>query len=770
MRLPVSKLSHQIIALCVSLVVVTCGLVLVSFWWFSNRYVQEHVEGAVNNASQTFEQYYRSRTEQLISGAQALTTDPKFLAALNERNEALLLEKMHTQAARIDADIMFISGDDSTPDIRVRDGSLSYWDLSDLLGKLLPKPGVTVFIAERDHLFQMLSLPVPKGGEFVRLVCGFKIDSSDIQELKRLTRQDISFYVGDEVVLSSMSGNLRDAHQRIFGQTRFWLLLERPQYLSVRRAISAPVGEKLSVVISNDLTSIYRSFDRLVITSIAIAAMIIAFGVLAGIWMANTLTEPLARLAVRVNRIARGEFDSRIAETSGSREIRQLLHAFNNMGEEIKQRQAHILYQAKHDLLTGLLNRDSLLKEIDQAISQGQPFCLMAVYLRGLQGINDNLGFDAGDAFLREAAKRMKTHLPHNRAHHGRLEGNLFVSIVFTEHTRMGPTELGQVRQMLAVPVKFRGLLLQSSLNLGASRFPDNGENGKMLVRRTLIAVEHARRENLSVCFYKDGEDEAHMERLALVEDLKLALNSDDGQLYMNYQPKMQLATGRIEKLEALIRWVRPSSGFVPPDIFVDIAERAGLILELTAWVVNKVLSQQAQWRAEGVQVPVAINISAQDLLHPDFFRHLQASTQQYDVPPENITLELTERDLMSNEEQGVLLMQQLRDAGYTLSVDDYGIGQSSLSKLKQLPVHELKIDKSFILDLANSETDQIIVRSTIELGHNLGLKVVAEGVEDAVSQQLLVEMNCDYIQGYHLARPLPAEQVRPWLAEHDNR
>lgn len=764
-----NKLSHQVIALCIGLVLVTCALVLSSFWWFSSRYTQEHIRITVNGATQVFSQYSSTRAELLSTAAQVLTADYGFKQAVATRDQSTIASALANQAGRIDADLMVISDRNGVLISHTEGSEFDNRSLEGLVASLVQQVGVTVFAESDGRLYQVIALPVRAPVTIAYAIVGFEIDENDARQLKALTELDITFYHDNRVLVSSLAGDTAAIHRNLNEVERSWGFWIRPKFANNQRQIPSVRGQTVSVVLSDDLTGIYYSFDRLVLTTIIIAFAIVALGLVVSILLVNNLTVPLARLAIKVRRFAGGDFNSQIAIKGGSKEIRELLHAYNDMVGEIKNREAHILYQAQHDLLTGLMNRDTLLQAIDLVVKDQQPFYLFALQLRDLQGINDNLGFDAGDACLKEIADRLRRLFGGNLAKHGRLEGDVFLSLAVCPKEVPCAEKLAEILDQLGEPVIFHGLNLYVSFSVGVCRFPEDGNSGKTLVRRTQIALDNARKQGLSVRYYQAGEDEAHMERLSMVEDLKVALNANDGQLFMNYQPKMNLANNRIEKLEALIRWVRPKTGFVPPDIFIELAERAGLILELTHWVIDSVLAQLAAWKQEGIGIQVAINISAQDLMHPEFFDRLQASTQRHGVDARFITLELTERDLMSNEERGVALMQQLRDAGYTLSVDDYGIGQSSLGKLKQLPIHELKIDKSFILKLDESDTDQMIVRSTIDLGHNLGLSVVAEGVENLATQQLLREMGCDYIQGYYLSKPLSVDAVRPWLLDHEN-
>lgn len=283
------------------------------------------------------------------------------------------------------------------------------------------------------------------------------------------------------------------------------------------------------------------------------------------------------------------------------------------------------------------------------------------------------------------------------------------------------------------------------------------------------MAVASAFQEQISLRFYQNGEDEAYLYKLRLIDELKVALESKNSQLFMNYQPKLNMKTNKVDKLEALIRWINNDGDFVNPELFISLAEKSGLIVALTRWVILNVVQQINRWNQLGYQFKVSINLSAQDIQNEQFVEFLLTTVSQYKIAATQITLELTERDIAENEALVVARLSHLKSLGFAISVDDYGIGQSSLAKLKSLPVDELKIDKTFILSLEKCQQDQDIVYSTILLGHKLGLSVVAEGIENNESLTILNGFQCDYAQGYYISRPVTAEKLIEWYEKYES-
>jgi EAL domain-containing protein (putative c-di-GMP-specific phosphodiesterase class I) len=317
-------------------------------------------------------------------------------------------------------------------------------------------------------------------------------------------------------------------------------------------------------------------------------------------------------------------------------------------------------------------------------------------------------------------------------------------------------------------PYTFNELTLNLNFRVAVLVELDHQTSPDVLVRRVAIAMGNAKSEQSRVRYYKQGEDEAYLSRLQLLEELRIVLEQDDGQLFLTYQPKLELVNNRVNKAEALIRWINKEGEFINPEMFIDLAEQSGLIVTLTRWVIRQVVKQLSEWQGMGHSFKVAINMSAQDIQHSQFVNYLLDQVSTHNVSAAQIIIELTERDLMDNEELVVERLTYLKSLGFEISVDDYGIGQSSLSKLKQLPIDELKIDKSFVMKLDQSETDQDIVSSTIALGHKLGLRVVAEGVENAESLQLLRTFGCDHIQGYFLSRPIKPDEFIKWYTAYE--
>jgi EAL domain-containing protein (putative c-di-GMP-specific phosphodiesterase class I) len=298
--------------------------------------------------------------------------------------------------------------------------------------------------------------------------------------------------------------------------------------------------------------------------------------------------------------------------------------------------------------------------------------------------------------------------------------------------------------------------------SIGIVIFPDDGGDVHSLLRRADVAMYRAKRTNAGMSVYDESEERYGEERLSLMSELRHAI--EYGELRLYYQPKVDLASNDMSHVEALVRWVHPVRGVVPPGEFIPFAEQTGFIRSISRWVAGEAISQCAAWHAKGIALSVSVNVSARDLAEADFPDVLEALLRQHGVEPRWLWLEITESALMDDPAHAIAILDRLHRLGIRLSIDDFGTGYSSLSYLKRMPVDELKIDRSFVMGMVSDPDDEIIVRSTIALGHNMGLRVVAEGVEDATTLETLRTLHCDVAQGYHLGRPLSADGIESWI------
>jgi diguanylate cyclase (GGDEF)-like protein len=425
-------------------------------------------------------------------------------------------------------------------------------------------------------------------------------------------------------------------------------------------------------------------------------------------------------------------------------------------------------HQALHDALTGLPNRLLFRERIETALHgrREAAHAVMLIDLDHFKEINDTLGHHAGDVLLQEVASRLSTELD-GAGTVARLGGDEFGVLVPSlgrpgDATVIAQRLLGHLRQ----PFTIEGLTLEVDASIGIACYPAHGEDVEQLNQRADIAMYAAKEGGRGYVMFEPQLDRYSPRRLALAGALRQAIV--DGEIVLYFQPKAELGTGRIIGVEALARWQHPELGLIGPTEFVPIAEQTGLIGPLTSHVLDEALRQVSEWRDEGLELSVAVNLSARSFLDAQLAAEIPLLLERRGVEARLLELEITESMLMIDPGRAKATLDRLSAIGLSLSVDDFGTGYSSLANLKRLPVHGIKIDKSFVMDMAHDPSDAAIVRSTIDLAHNLGLRVVAEGVENRESWRRLREQGCDLAQGYHVSRPLPGEELGRLIVAHE--
>ena len=434
-----------------------------------------------------------------------------------------------------------------------------------------------------------------------------------------------------------------------------------------------------------------------------------------------------------------------------------------------KKAEAALEHQALHDALTDLPNRVLLHDRLQQAIRaaqrDGASVALLVMDLDRFKEVNDTFGHHIGDLLLEQLGERLGSVLRSSDTI-ARLGGDEFAMLLPTATFEDARVIAQRLLDLLEQPFTLGGLQLEIDASIGLALSPEHGTDADTLLRRADVAMYVAKRNKAGYALYVADQDQHSPMRLALVAELRRAIEQDELSLY--FQPKFCFASGKVTCAEALVRWEHPQHGLLSPDLFVPIAEQTGLIRPLSRWVLNAALRQVNRWRRDGLDLAVAVNLSMRNLHDPEIADMIRKLLTRWGVPAACLTIEITESSLMADAAQALEVLERLQAMGVGVSIDDFGTGYSSLAYLKRLPVNELKIDKSFVAHMASDENDLAIVRSTVGLAHDLGLSVVAEGVEDQDTWDLLVEVGCDIAQGYFISRPLPPLVLGEWLVSTD--
>lgn len=424
--------------------------------------------------------------------------------------------------------------------------------------------------------------------------------------------------------------------------------------------------------------------------------------------------------------------------------------------------------QATYDVLTDLPNRALLFERLEKAIENARRdetiTALLLMDLDRFKDVNDTFGHHFGDMLLKQIAVRLRN-LIHANDTLARLGGDEF-GIVLTRASDSSDVAAvaRKILDSLQQPFAIDGHLLEVGTSIGITLYPTHGTDARTLVRRADVAMYAAKEANAGYAFHNQEHESNTPEQLALIVEMRKAIERDEFELY--YQPKLHLTSGLMTRAEVLIRWNHPKRGLLAPGAFIPIAERTGLIKTMTDWIIDRMLRQCREWHDAGAPVHVAVNISAKSLQEQTLPVKIQAALDKWRMDPRFVKVEITESSIMADPAHALAITSMLQSMGVRLSLDDFGTGFSSLTNLRQLPIDELKIDKSFVMGMSASEGDATIVRTMVDLAHNLGKQVCAEGVEDEGTWLRLGEMGCDLAQGYWISKPKPAGEFLQWLVD----
>jgi diguanylate cyclase (GGDEF)-like protein len=472
-------------------------------------------------------------------------------------------------------------------------------------------------------------------------------------------------------------------------------------------------------------------------------------------------------LVKATQRLSAGDLGARTGLPSDESELGQLARAFDDMATSLQQQTDSMAFQATHDLLTQLPNRTILREHLEQAIRVAQrgqtAVALLLLDINHFKEINNTLSHRNGDILLRQVGPRLRRVLrePDLIANLG---GDEFGVLLPDTDGRGAALVAQKVLDVFEEPFVLEDVTVAVGAGIGIAVYPDHGDDADLLMQRADVAMHVAKEAGNEYFVYASDLDHSHPDRLALMGALRHAI--DDNQLFLLYQPQVCVKTGRVVGVEALVRWRHPERGVILPDQFILLAEHAGLIKPLTLWVLTTALRQCRGWHDLGIAISVAVNLSARSLKDAGLPDQVAAILHHAGVAPGSLELEITESVIMADPARALEILTRLNTMGVRLSIDDFGTGYSSLSYLKKLPVESIKIDKSFVISMVTDQDDAVIVRSTIELAHTLGRKVVAEGVEQRETWDRLAALGCDVAQGYYLSRPQPADDLTPRLTE----
>ena len=725
--------------------------------------VDRRARETVHVAGKVFDEVMNTRQQELLTTVRVLIADFGFKQAVASQEDDTIRSALRNHSARIDADIALLLDLDGR--LIASSGAEPPRDsISTLLVPAGNNRGTRVSLLGGIP-YQTVTVPVRAPITIAWVVTGFQIDGEMAARLQSLTGLEVSFVRwlddGPMVLASTLPDDSRatalQGLQR--SDTEGLILAGGGTYLTRQWPFPNSPGD-IDTVLQLSMRDAMASYRDVRFILVLITSLSLIVAVTGAFWLARTVTKPVSNLAAAARRMRAGVYSEPIA-TESAEEFRDLAGTFNAMQNAISEREGRILYQASHDSLSGLPNRTAFLERLDALMAQDQPLCVLNLAIDRFDRIASTLGHRTSDELIKLVARALEDGLDEGYVL-GHLGGNEFVALVPNRDEAPAIEWMQRLNRILRAGVRVQGANISLGVTAGIARFPDDTKNAEELLRYASIARSDAQLAQEPLATYRAGQEEHYLAHLKVVGDFPRAVRQNE--LRACFQPKICCESGAVVAAEALVRWEHPTLGLLMPHAFVDAIEQAGSIAHLTRWVIQEAVSHCSQWRERGVEVAVAVNLSVDDLLDEYLPFYLLQVIKEAHLTPGDLTLEVTESAIMRNVSQAITVLDCIRDIGFRVSIDDFGTGHSSLAQLKRLPVAELKIDKSFVLNLDDTK-DSAIVRSTVELAHQLGLEVVAEGVESADALQQLRSMGCEYAQGFHIARPMPAAEFAGWLA-----
>ncbi|MBS0420785.1 MAG: EAL domain-containing protein [Proteobacteria bacterium] len=763
------------------LVVELCSFALVNA--SGSRNATAKVEGELEVGQRVFERLMHENAQVLSQSARILTADVAFREAVASGDPAAIAAALANQEQQIGAGALLyvdLAG-------RVVAGTLEQgrvpreFEYRKLLERATITGAATSIEVVARHGWQLVAIPIRASPQSGWVVIGVAVDRGFARDLRQLTALDVSFFAeglgaGGEGWTSVASTLDAGGDNELRRQLPLLSIPDGTHIVSIHDAdtqarlisLTTTGGRRIVAVLHRPLSAALSASDRTRTDLILLAFLSLVVAVVGSVWITSNMTQPLNSLAHAAARMAAGDYSAEV-DVQRADEIGSLANSLDHMREGIAEREKRLLTLAYQDQLTGLANRAQFSELLSAAIAAARPgtdtVAIFVMDLDRFKYVNDTLGHGVGDHVLRQVAGRLVNAVPASGCV-ARLGGDEFAVLL----TGVAATTVVDCAKTLLAalekPVLYEGQPLDVGTSVGIARFPQHGRDAQTLVRNADVAMYVAKRNKSGLAIYNAYYDSTQQEHLSLLGELRRAVEHNELQLV--YQPKVSLVSSNVSAAEALIRWTHPHKGTILPAHFIPFAEHTGYIKVLTRWVLTEAIRQCGEWLGTGLQWQVCVNISGRDLMNRDLPQQIAALLAEHCVPAGLVCLEIAESGFMEDPAHARKILERLSGMGLRLAIDDYGVNHSSLSYLMNLPVQELKIDRFFVGGIVANPDLSNVVRSTIELGHHLGMKVVAEGVEDGDAWNLLEALGCDDAQGFFLSPPLEAAALVEWMRHHD--
>ena len=714
-------------------------------------------------------------------GAKILAADFGFKAAIASNDHETILSALVNHQSRINADIaIFYSANQNS---LVISENLSENEVSEKIAEVIytakndiQKNNFTIF---NNQPYQLVAVPVKAPLTIGWVVMGFEINNSLAYTLHKLSNLEVTFVSqsGGSPWRSTAGTMSLASSEQILKYTATQPALNTKNNLELTIGdvaygtryvtIFKNINDSLYVVLQRSINEATAPFQALLFNLLILSILGMLIFIVSILYVSRIVVQPIVELANTAKKLEEGDYSFKV-DTSRKDELGKLSSAFSSMQTAIADREKSILNLAYMDEMTGLPNRASFMKELSNAIyqseTQHEPLSILVMNLDRFKQINNVLGYNFGNKLLHAVSIRISQVFRKDNDVIARISGDEFAILLPATNAQVAVNIAQKLLQAFEKPIQLDDNYVDITAGIGIASYPVHSNQIEQLLSFAEIAMQVSKlNKSGPVIFDLRFDADSHI-NLTLASELKQSIQKNELVLFV--QPKIDLKDRKVSSVEALIRWKHPTRGMIFPDQFIPFAEQTGLIREITLWMIAEASKVSAQWMKKNIFTPIAVNISARDLIDSDFPNKVADILKAQGSNPSLISLEVTESSIMDDPHRAKQTLLSLAEMGLKLAIDDFGTGYSSLSYLKELPVSELKIDKSFVMHIEENANDRIIVNSTIELAHNMGLHVVAEGVENVGVWKFLQEMNCDYGQGFYMSRPVAVEDFETWCQE----
>ena len=741
--------------------------ILLTVWLTTSKQTTEQSIQDLEIAQNVLNQVIESKNEQLFITADVLTSDFGFKEAIASWDTQTIKSALINHQNRISSDLILmlsLSGEVLTSTNEFNPSVDTFTE--ELLDDIIEDGGWATFLMLDNKIYQAILLPINAPNPIAVTVIGFEIDYNFVQELKKITKLDISITTENARSETTSISTLSQIELRTLSENDKEIpnnqayLINSDQHndlMLLRYAYDNSEGQQVLITLSQNYSQKISAFQRLLVEISLIAVFSIIVSLIWAAFFASRITKPLTKFIEVSQKISLGQYNTKISPKGKSLEIHQLADAFSEMQKNIQSREEQIAYQATHDHVTNLYNLYQISSLLQEKLALVDNFQVLGLEINRFKEINDTFGYHIGDECLKVLSERLSM-FPGKAA---RMNG---AKIFWLPDSSKSPDEILTLRKSLEEDYHIDGLEIGIKIRIGLLDYNNSDSDPDTMIRNLGITINAADESvDLYAQYDRDLEIE-YMKRLEILHEMENTIDYAQHELTLHYQPKLDLETGEINKLEALLRWNNKKLGYVGPDIFITIAESAGIIMRITLWVIQQAVKDILQWKQVGRNYQVAINLSSRDVINQDLLPFIISLLDTHNLSHDVLSFEITESAIMSDREHAISQLIAYREAGFSLSIDDFGTGYSSLAYIKDLPVNEIKIDKSFIMQLNVHQSDRRIVQTIIKLSQDFGIPIVAEGVENQESLELLKSWGCNFIQGYHIAKPMPVSDINYWM------